>query len=310
MATRITANMNFDPGTDAAFRATALEFSNALQAVGMVKTADTGQTNWATSTTARSATSSSVGYEVFRFDDALQASKPVFFRIDYFNGYNQHQSPNSFGFGITVGSGTNGAGGITGVTAPRQDFWAPWNGADNAWQGTSYFSGDGSGFVAVIGDFGNSPWLVMNFERTRNPADGTAVGEGVLFYIFQGNGYGSINKHNWLMYPTNGRTNAGNWYRDGSVPCTTIVPHGISTGIVGTDVYMWPQFASYPSLYPHRHIYTYAEQDVIRGTEFPMTALGVQRTFKAFSFSSISSSQLVPGIVGATPRSAYAIRWE
>lgn len=310
MTTRVTAAMNLNPGTDAVFRATALEFSNAIQAMGMVKTADTGQVDWSTSTAVRSSSSYSVGYEIFRFADALQATKPVFFRVDYFNGAGQSSDVTQFSLGFTVGSSTNGAGGITGVTTPRQDFYGPYTGVANAYSGVSYFSGDTSGFAAIVADFGSLPWLVMNFERTRNPTDGTAVGEGVLFYIYTGQGYNSTRSHSWLMYPTNGRTNAGDWYRNGPVPCTTIVPHGISTGIVGTDVYMWPQYASYPSLYPHRQIYTYAEQDVARLTEFPMTTLGASRTYKAFSFSGINSASLVPGVVGATPRSAYAIRWE
>lgn len=296
-------SISWNPGDEAGFRAWVGEISAGFQACGMVKTADTGQLDPAT--VLKPTTAGMIaGYEIFRFSDTLQATKPIFFKIEYGQGPTGWAAQQQIF--VTFGTGSNGAGTLTGPLSGRISFISPGSSTANTHVGPAYWSGDGSGVAAVLGDRTDRPWMVLNFERTRNPTDGAAVGEGVLCYSWCGDAYNALNTHNWVMYPTNGRTNPGGWYR-GPIPCTTIVPQGLSTGIVGTDVYMWPQYASYPSLYPHMNIYTYAAQDVARGTEFPMTALGVSRTYKAFDFTDYS---IVPGIVGATPRSAYAIRWE
>ena len=62
---------------DADFRLWGGGISAQLAAVGMVQTSDTGQANWATAVGADSP------YEVWRFNDALQATKPIFFRLRY-----------------------------------------------------------------------------------------------------------------------------------------------------------------------------------------------------------------------------------
>lgn len=95
--------------SDAEFRADALAVHNALIAAGgLVQTADTGQTNFTANTRATSVGAG--GYTVYRFDDAHQGSYPLFIRIDWYQAV-----VGRLGFGITIGTGTNGSGTITGV---------------------------------------------------------------------------------------------------------------------------------------------------------------------------------------------------
>ena len=112
-----TATFNAIPsnGTDALFRAWGKGLSDALAAIGMVKTADTGQINWATVTAPTGATQQ--GYEVWRFDDALQATAPLFFRLDYGSGASAGTGVTGFmpTLWVTIGKGSNGSGAITGV---------------------------------------------------------------------------------------------------------------------------------------------------------------------------------------------------
>ena len=69
--------------TTADFRAWGLELSNAMQTAGLVKESTvTGQINWAT-VNAPGAINTVAGYEVYRFNDALQATAPVFIKIEY-----------------------------------------------------------------------------------------------------------------------------------------------------------------------------------------------------------------------------------
>ncbi|MCB1713466.1 MAG: hypothetical protein KDH96_13660, partial [Candidatus Riesia sp.] len=65
--------------TDALFRDWGSKLSAAIQAVGLVKTGDTGQINWSTVTVGTGIR----GYEIFRFNDSLQATTPVFIKIEY-----------------------------------------------------------------------------------------------------------------------------------------------------------------------------------------------------------------------------------
>ena len=68
--------------TDAGFRAYILAIRQMIEACGCVRTTDTGQID-PTTVVKPSSTSQLAGYDVFRFDDELQATHPVTFRIDY-----------------------------------------------------------------------------------------------------------------------------------------------------------------------------------------------------------------------------------
>jgi hypothetical protein len=81
---------------------------NLLTAVGLVQTADTGQIALPVTTpiTPTASTSGSYGYLVFRFPDALQATTPIFVKVDFRTDASGGQPMAQF----TVSSTTNGAG--------------------------------------------------------------------------------------------------------------------------------------------------------------------------------------------------------
>lgn len=98
--------------TDAKFRTWGSAVSAAVVASGLTVTSDTGQINWTTVTRPTTA-SAKAGYEIYRFNDSLQSTAPIFLRIDYGSaasttGANQN-------LWLTVGTGSDGAGNITGV---------------------------------------------------------------------------------------------------------------------------------------------------------------------------------------------------
>src|SRR4051812_38221933 len=66
---------------DATFRAWGSGIAAQIAAMGLVQTSDTGQINWTTVT--RPGINVLAGYEMWRFADSLQATKPVFIRLDY-----------------------------------------------------------------------------------------------------------------------------------------------------------------------------------------------------------------------------------
>lgn len=106
-------NTPVDHTGDAGFRAWGLELSGRLATAGLVQTADTGQINWTTAT--RPGSNAYAGYEVWRFNDALQSSAPVFIRLEYGTSNNTGTPA----LRVTVGTGSNGAGTMTGVVSSQ-----------------------------------------------------------------------------------------------------------------------------------------------------------------------------------------------
>ena len=105
--------------TDASFREWGKAISDGIAAVGLVKVPDTGTVDWAS--VAKSATNNSAaGFEIWRLDDPLQATHPVFIKIEY--GCQQHVTiPGTW---VTLGRGSDGSGSLTGVLAPRRQTQA------------------------------------------------------------------------------------------------------------------------------------------------------------------------------------------
>jgi hypothetical protein len=91
--------------SDANFRAWGKGLSDAMTAVGFLKTADTGQIDWSTAAAPLTA-NTVVGYEIRAFSDALQASNPVVVKIKYGSGTNTQYTSCR----ISIGRVTNGAG--------------------------------------------------------------------------------------------------------------------------------------------------------------------------------------------------------
>jgi hypothetical protein len=97
--------------SDATFREWIQEIETSFTTIGLVQTADTGQINTATAT--RPATSASGGFQIWRFNDSLQATFPVFLRIEYRTG---SAATNPL-VRIGIGTGTDGAGTLTGTAS-------------------------------------------------------------------------------------------------------------------------------------------------------------------------------------------------
>lgn len=88
-----------------ALRALGTEVNTWFGAIGLVQTADTGQINWTTVTLPAAATI--IGYEIWRFADSS-----IYFKLEWRTNSGQTNSPIFF---LTVGTGSDGAGAITGV---------------------------------------------------------------------------------------------------------------------------------------------------------------------------------------------------
>jgi hypothetical protein len=107
MATTATT-ANATNATAAEFRAWAQFVHDVFANGSWVQTADTGQINL-TTVGAPGAANTKMGYEVWRMDDSLQSTSPVFLKLAYGSGSVGATAPAIW---FTVGSGTDGAGNL------------------------------------------------------------------------------------------------------------------------------------------------------------------------------------------------------
>lgn len=111
-----STNTVVDQTSDAAFRTWVAEIITMLfTTLGVTQTADTGQIN--TSTVTRAVvTNTAAGYVIGRFNDTAQSTSPIFFKLEFGTGNSQPTAPEMW---ITVGTGSNGSGTLTGTVGTR-----------------------------------------------------------------------------------------------------------------------------------------------------------------------------------------------
>lgn len=172
MAYRVNlTNQNFNVTTDAIWRTWVQFVHDGLAAAGWVQTADTGQINISTAL-ATTAVSQNRGYEIWRMADTLQATKPVFMKLEYGSG----AAGNTPTIWLTVGTGSNGSGTITGIVFARQNY----SGNLNATTAQFLFSGDTNRFTLSFNNQSNAnQHLVIGIERMKDSAL-EDIGDGVL----------------------------------------------------------------------------------------------------------------------------------
>lgn len=169
--------------TEGSLRQWVGDFLDLLDGAGFVRTDDTGQVDPET-VPHGGTTAGQYAYAVYRFDDALQATRPIFFRIDLCTS-----AATNHALRLTVGKGTDGAGNITGVLRPQVGLGiathARWGTTDSY----THLAAAGEGWAGFLG-FTDMPStagssvprsLVRYFliERTR-AADGSPTGDGLM----------------------------------------------------------------------------------------------------------------------------------
>lgn len=162
--------------TDAEFRAWVTAISNGFQAL-FTKVTQSGEINLATVLKPASG-GTSQGFEVYRFNDSLQATAPLFFKIEYGSA----GAATSPGCWLTIGKGADGSGTITSVLLARQQIFYINSGSATVYN--SYVgSGDGSClifslFPSAPGITGQGSYCVV--ERSRD-GSGNATAAGVFW---------------------------------------------------------------------------------------------------------------------------------
>lgn len=277
--------------TDAKFRAWSSTLSAAIIASGLTQTSDTGQINHTTVTKAVAA-NTKVGYEIYRFNDTLQSTKPIFLRLDYGSGGNA--SGNAPGTWLTVGTGSDGAGNITGVgMAVTQGHGTSTTATTNATTlvGAAYSTAAGTctilaGMLAVTSTH-TGMWVV---SRTCDSSTGAPDGNGVVV-TYSGNTTGPFARGATFSPATAwAATNPG---------CG--VPQVSASVSSGGSVQLYKHYAVVGALFPIMGVVSFYSSDVVGRTTFTAAPFGsTSRTYMALSSDQLGlNSSQSAGISGA-----------
>jgi hypothetical protein len=279
--------------TDQEFRDWVAGIRTALEAVGLVRTADTGQIDTATVVKPPS-TNFVSGYDIFRFNDGYQAACPIFFKLEYGSAGSSAGRP---GLLLTYGQGSNGAGVLTGTVTSRV---AAFPNASKTIGDTLplYASGDGSGFALIASLEPTSSLYSLPFfiDRPRL-IDGTPTTEAFVYWQA-----GQSGTQRWGIVPAEGTA-----YTNTSSTQQPLFPtHGLSR--FGTEVALYPHLMCVkgrPRIGGIAHCYALADI----GALVPVEAdwMGTKRTLLPLGIG-VAGATLVFGSAGST--FALAIPWE
>jgi hypothetical protein len=253
--------------TDATFRTWGSGINAQLAAVGLVKTADTGQIDWTTAL--RPAVGVYAGYEVWRFADALQATHPVFIKIEYGIG-GAADIPR---LAVTVGAATNGAGTLS-QAGTRQVLGISTSTTAGVMR-VSYCSGSASRLFLVThaSPASSSSTMILVVERPKNAA-GVEQAGSIIFAT----AYGTT--ATWQIVAHSGGSFAAlnNW--------AGLAPQNGGHSIVGTDVALSPPLVFFGRLLFGSWL-IYNPADIGSGAPITVTYLGSARVFLPLGIVSV-----------------------
>lgn len=174
MATKTDNTIIAANDTDAHWRAW-VQFVHDVFALGWVQTSDTGQITISTSTKP-GAGSTVVGYEVWKMNDSLQATKPVFLKIEYGSG----GAANTPAWWLTIGTGSDGAGGITGILFARTSL--PCAGSNTGTANKCFGSASTNRMdVSMFLDVSTLPhWFAIERTKVPDTTTGADNGDGLM----------------------------------------------------------------------------------------------------------------------------------
>lgn len=260
--------------TDADFRAWGSAVSAMLATCGLVQTANTGQINWTTVAKPTGATTY-MGYEIWRFNDSLQSTAPVFIKVEYGSG----GTATVPGMAITVGASTNGAGTISGAKTAQLPGSATGSSASSS-TGNCYASGDGSYLTLMLfpgygPNNSSESTMACCIDRTRN-ADGTANGEGVLVIATAGRTSSPNATYHCVNF--SGTIQGASIYN----PPAPIPIDTVTSWVTGADVGLVPILPFTPKIHsPALGALLHRSADIVRGTDISVSMYGTTHTFKA-----------------------------
>lgn len=285
--------------SDANFRIWGSEFSAKLALCGLIQTADTGQINWAT--VLRPAAGAVAGYEIWRFNDAMQASAPIFLRFNF----GTSSAATGPSIRVELGTGSDGAGVITGIgsgVAMAMNHGDTVSGS--ATPTPSYFCHT-EGSFGWIWKWGQSAQGCGVIARTVD-ATGTPTALGVMMWGYGGtsatnNSYNNLRMIRFastatVVYSATGSTGA---------QYVTYVPGWLASSLLQNgDKQIYLAWGAFPEVQPVNAFGIYRATEFAQGSTFSVALVG------STPHTYIASGHQADGIAAGSVSHLMCFLWE
>lgn len=285
MTTIKTVNATYgQAANDAEFRLRVTEYAALLAACGLVQTADTGQIDVAT--VIKPAAGVIAGFQVWRFNDQLQATHPIFIKVEYGTSTSSSQWMAVY---FAVGIQTDGAGNFIGAYA-RTGGAAAGSAALN----TSSYACHVEGFFGIanrVGAAGSSYVNWGTFLVCRScDANGYPTGDAVYLMLGYTDAYAQVLRMTGT--PTAMPSSASTQVFQ--------LPLGVKQSING-EVPMYPVWMPTPQLVPVFGTFAYPNSLVTAEDQARIAMVGtIERNYL-----------LIPGMFTALGKECgFAMLWE
>jgi hypothetical protein len=278
-----------DHSSTAGFRVWGSALSAQLDAIGLTKTADTGQIDWLTTTIP--GTSTAAGYEIRYLNDSLHGTNPIILKIEYGTGSAGRPS-----MWVTAGSSSNGTGTIGGTSfLPRTQI-----GSSVAPTVSTYplfaCKVDGCAWFSAFRRYSVDASLFFAVVRTVN-STGSPTADGVMFFFTQAT---TIVLQRRMFI--NGVLQAVD-------TSFSLIPHPLSATIVSGNPTVYRAFYGVPDSVVIPYFVTFYAAEIGTETTFSLVPVGVtSRTFLSLSDAAGPGNTAQGGANANNNRSAWI--WE
>ncbi|WEE79468.1 hypothetical protein LZ683_08945 [Comamonas testosteroni] len=270
-------------GSAAAAKVWITALYNNLVACGLIQTADGGQLDPSTIASVP-ASGGYFGYWVFRFNDSMQSNKPVFIKFAPFIG--SHGGANSGGVAVTVGTGTDGSGNITGASTGEMNYFNSTAGAQRveATVSTPSYAIHGEGHFTLCAhanvrknDYNTFCMSFLSITRTLD-AQGKPTADGLIvrrpWTSYDNNSV--IAPKNLICHKALLGVSVGNWN-------SLLTPWigGQAAASAGGNTQIQRTYYLDPTIKPDQALVLYWNAAVTTGDEFEVAVDGIPRKYIA-----------------------------
>lgn len=245
---------------------------NAFISCSFIRTAQSGSVDNLYSLSARGAANQLVTYDIFAFNDAWQATHPVFIKVRYLSG----TATNMPRLDFSMGTANDGSGSLTGPSTLTETTNATTSAATPVSGTVVFAAGDGSYFtMAAFPELGQSAHFAV-FERFYD-LNGQPTGSGFHMVATNGSGpnktvysqaavHGSGPGVQESIYVPNSRPSAAPAIYNGRLILGLVYPIAGSTYNPSPNVLLGTS-TDFPSAF----------------TTFPYTVYGITRQYRALN---------------------------
>lgn len=294
---------------------------DALLAVGLTQTADTGQLDLTTEPAYVATTGYVYGYTIYQWTDAYQSTYPIYIRVQWMNSSGTLTNIIPYPY-ITVGTSTNGAGTINSaktMSTPNSMTGSSTAGTDTSARPNYICYYDGSLAIAFTpaanGNTGRQQRQVYFIDRWRD-LSGQKV-DGVTLAYSQGYNSSLANHTSCLTrYMSGARTSVITFSYLGAGQTTSgyspyFMPYPWaseqSTMTIAGDVAFFPPYVLDPAARTWLAEIAVNTADTAAGTDFTVSRFGRNYTYKSLAGQFPGPNY---GINSSTSNNGWAMIWQ